>query len=63
MRFPDIFVCTIPVMAKRKESGIAAGAKRETLVFLNFEDERLSGVDASALSYLLEEYYRQFPLV
>ncbi len=40
---------------------LAAGAKRETLVFLNFEDERLAGVDASALSYLLEEYYRQFP--
>ena len=40
---------------------LAAGSPRETLVFLNFEDERLAGIDAAALSFLLEEYYRQYP--
>jgi predicted AAA+ superfamily ATPase len=40
---------------------LAAGAPRESLLYLNFEDERLAGVDATALSYLLEEYYRLHP--
>ena len=39
----------------------ASGAPRESLVLLNFEDERLAGIDASALTWLLEEYYRMFP--
>ena len=39
----------------------ASGAPRESLVLLNFEDERLAGIDASALTWLLEEYYRMYP--
>ena len=39
----------------------ALGAPRESLVLLNFEDERLAGIDASALTWLLEEYYRMYP--
>lgn len=38
-----------------------AGAPRESLVFLNFEDDRLGGMDASDLSFLLEQYYRLHP--
>ena len=38
-----------------------AGAPRESLVFLNFEDDRLVGMEASDLSFLLEEYYRLHP--
>lgn len=38
-----------------------AGAPRESLVFLNFEDDRLAGMEASDLSFLLEEYYRLHP--
>lgn len=40
---------------------LASGVPRESLVFLNFEDDRLTGLDASALSFLLEEYYRAYP--
>src|SRR5690606_31445879 len=34
---------------------------RESLVYLNFEDERLMGLEASDLSFLLEEYFRLHP--
>ena len=40
---------------------LAAGAPRESLVLLNFEDDRLAGVDASDLSFLLESYYQLHP--
>jgi hypothetical protein len=40
---------------------LAAGAPRESLVFLNFEDDRLAGMEVSDLSFLLEEYYRLQP--
>lgn len=40
---------------------LAAGAPRESLLFLNFEDDRLEGIDAKALSFVLEEYYRLNP--
>jgi uncharacterized protein len=38
-----------------------AGAPRESLVILNFEDDRLAGMEASDLSFLLEEYFRLHP--
>ncbi len=38
-----------------------SGVKRETLLLLNFEDERLAEMDATALGFLLEEYYRLYP--
>lgn len=38
-----------------------SGAPRESLVLLNFEDDRLAGIDASDLSALLETYYRMHP--
>jgi hypothetical protein len=40
---------------------LAAGTPRESLVFLNFEDDRLAGMEASDLSFLLEEYFRLHP--
>jgi predicted AAA+ superfamily ATPase len=40
---------------------LAAGAPRESLVLLNFEDDRLAGMDASDLSFLLESYYQLHP--
>jgi len=40
---------------------LVAGAPRESLVYLNFEDERLAGIEASDLSFLLEEYFRLHP--
>jgi len=43
------------------EDSLAAGAPRESLVYLNFEDERLVGMDATDLSSLLENYYRMHP--
>jgi hypothetical protein len=36
---------------------LAAGAPRESLVMMNFEDDRLAGMEASDLSFLLESYY------
>ncbi len=40
---------------------LAAGEPRESLVYLNFEDERLAGMDASDLSFLLESYFQIHP--
>lgn len=37
------------------------GYERRSLLLLNFEDDRLAGIDASDLSWLLEEYYRLHP--
>lgn len=40
---------------------LAAGVPMERLVYINFEDEQLSGLQAAQLGSLLEEYYRRFP--
>jgi predicted AAA+ superfamily ATPase len=37
------------------------GMPRESLLYLNFEDERLVGMKASDLSWLVEEYFRLQP--
>lgn len=39
------------------------GGPRESLLYLNFEDERLVGMNASDLSWLVEEYFRLQPRV
>jgi len=44
-------------MQERLEQGIP----RERLVYLNFEDERLPGLEAEALTFVLDEYYRTHP--
>ncbi len=40
---------------------LQGGAPRESLVLLNFEDDRLAGMDASDLSLMLENYYELHP--
>jgi predicted AAA+ superfamily ATPase len=40
---------------------LAEGIARERLVYFNFEDERLDGLEAADLGILLDEYYRSFP--
>lgn len=40
---------------------LAAGAERERLPYVNFEDERLAGLQVSHLTALVEEYYRRYP--
>ncbi|MGC8724813.1 MAG: ATP-binding protein [Acidobacteriota bacterium] len=40
---------------------LEAGVERERLPFVNFEDERLSGLEVSHLTALVEEYYRRYP--
>jgi uncharacterized protein len=40
---------------------LAAGAPRESLLFLGFEDERLVDLQATDLQLILEEYYRLVP--
>lgn len=37
------------------------GVARERLVYVNFEDEQLAGLQAVQLHSLLEDYYRRFP--
>ena len=37
------------------------GVPLERLPYINFEDERLAGLEASHLHLLVEEYYRRFP--
>jgi predicted AAA+ superfamily ATPase len=39
------------------------GAPRESLLYISFEDERLVGMQASDLSWLVEEYFRLQPKV
>lgn len=40
---------------------LQAGAPRETLVYFNFEDDRLNGMQTTQLQWVLDEYYLQFP--
>jgi uncharacterized protein len=40
---------------------LAAGRPRESLPFVDFEDEQLAGIEASQLHVLVEEYYRRHP--
>ncbi len=40
---------------------LAAGAPRETLVYFSFEDERLAGLEAAQLNWVLEEYFTRCP--
>jgi len=40
---------------------MAAGVPREALLYLNFEDERLTGMDAGDLQWMLEDYFRLLP--
>ena len=40
---------------------LAAGAPRESLLYLNFEDERLAGIQAADLQHLTEAYYQLHP--
>ncbi len=48
------------VHQERREQ-LAAGAAREHVPYVNFEDERLSEMTAAQLGLLLEEYGRLFP--
>ena len=40
---------------------LARRAPRESLLFINFEDERLAGITGAQLGLLLEEYFRAHP--
>jgi hypothetical protein len=40
---------------------LAAGTPREALVYFSFEDERLAGLDAGQLGWVLEEYFALCP--
>ncbi len=40
---------------------IAQGVPRDRLPYINFEDERLAGIEADQLSPLVETFYRQHP--
>ncbi len=40
---------------------LAGGKARQRLPYVNFEDERLAGLAAGHLTYLIEEYNRRFP--
>jgi hypothetical protein len=40
---------------------LAAGIPREALLYLNFEDERLAGLQATDLQWVVEDYYRLAP--
>lgn len=40
---------------------LAAGAPRESLLFVSFEDERLAGLEGSGLAHLVEAFFRRHP--
>ncbi|MFM9092311.1 MAG: ATP-binding protein [Verrucomicrobiota bacterium] len=44
-----------------QQERIARGAPRETQVYFNFDDERLAGMDAAWLHWVLEEYFLRYP--
>lgn len=46
---------------QQRQARLNAGATREQIPYLNFEDERLAGMEATDLSFLIEAYYRRFP--
>ena len=42
---------------------LAKGAKRESLLYFGFEDERLAEMKGGDLQILVEEYYRLYPAI
>ncbi len=44
-----------------RKDRLGRGAPRNGLPYLNFEDERLAGMEAAQLGFLLEEYRRRVP--
>ncbi|MFN0076341.1 MAG: ATP-binding protein [Prosthecobacter sp.] len=46
---------------QQMQERLAQGARREQLIYLNFEDERLPSLEAEALTFVLDEYYRTHP--
>jgi predicted AAA+ superfamily ATPase len=40
---------------------LAEGVHRDKLVYFNFEDERLDGLESAELGMILDEYYRSYP--
>ena len=40
---------------------VEKGAARETQVYFNFDDERVAGMEAAQLHWVLEEYFLSFP--
>ena len=40
---------------------LASGTSREALLYFNFEDERLAGMSAKELQWVVEEYYSLYP--
>jgi len=70
---PDSFPGKISAIVGMRRSGkttflhqlrheaLANGTPLERLPFINFEDERLGGIEGEDLAFLIEEYYRRFP--
>ena len=44
-----------------RQKRLERGSPREVLPYMNFEDERLAGLQGSQLGFLVEEYNRRFP--
>jgi predicted AAA+ superfamily ATPase len=40
---------------------VEKGASRETQLYFNFDDERLAGMEAAQMHWVLEEYFLRFP--
>ncbi len=40
---------------------LTGGVPREALIYLSFEDERLAGLSAADLGWVLEEYFARYP--
>ncbi len=72
VRLPDIRGKAVAVIGMRRtgkstflwqvlNDRLSQGAKRESLLYFSFEDERLAGIQSSDLQILVEEYYRLYP--
>ncbi|MDP2791169.1 MAG: ATP-binding protein [Rectinemataceae bacterium] len=44
-----------------RREALEQGIPLERLPFINFEDERLGGIEGEDLAFLVEEYFRRFP--
>jgi predicted AAA+ superfamily ATPase len=69
IRLPDVPGKAVAVVGMRRSGKttflwqcladrLASGIARETLLYLNFEDERLVGMQTSDLQWVVEDYYR-----
>lgn len=74
IRLPDVAGKALAVIGMRRagkttflkqclRDRLAKGSPRESLVLLGLEDDRLAGLEVAHLDWIVEEYFRRFPVL